>query len=429
MTDDDARAGSNVTPIEAARTRDRARGDVADPSAQDSEGAIKPVRLWSAAQIAEEITRRAADPWIALKVGNTTLASVPLGEVAVLIGPTGSGKSSLALAMAVTHATENGPSLFVSCEMPATLVGGRVVGQCIDRTWADILKGTVETSTMTQALPSKFFVLERSDATRWQSGAKELALQYPGEPLVVIIDYVQILPLSGAPNDIRARVALAMDEISEWAIEARALVLVLSQTSRAGARALRSGEAVGWSATDAGAESASIERAAHVVIAIGERGLDRDDGSSEISLSIGKHRMGSGDLVLQAAYHGASGRWSTQGAPRRAEVVKAERDAARESSRISTAASAVAETLDKASGPMSRGDVRIAIGMNNAATRAAITRLIKEQTVVEIEGGRGGRKVWTAEHARAAKLTIVGQAFDSGEANGDALILPTDEIL
>lgn len=342
--------------------------------------------------------------------------NVPLGEVAVLVGPTGSGKSTLALAVAVSHARVRGPALYISCEMPPPFVGGRVVGQAMGRAWPDVLRGEVGTADMTNAMPARFCVVDRRDAINWQRAAETLASRYPTQPLVVVVDYLQILPAPAQHHDMRVRVTQAVDEISAWAIDARALVIVVSQTSRAAARALRSGESVGWAATDAGAESAAIERAAHVVLAIGERGSDREDGSCEVTLSIGKHRMGRGDEVVSAAYHGAHGRWSALGAPRRADVAKAERDAARDDRRIDTAAAAAVGVLAKAREPMSRTEVRSAIAMGNAATRAAISRLIAAAAIVEIEApGRGGRKLWTPDRARAAKAPIVHQTIEAEE--------------
>lgn len=415
MADDD----TAITPIEAARARERARNDAnADPEA-GAGTAPPPFRLWSSIDIAEEISKRAAETWVGLKVGDKTLVSLPPGESAVIVGPTGSGKSSLALVMAVAHARSEGPALFVSCEMPPALVGSRVIGQALDRAWSDVLRGAVETSVMGSALPPRLYFVDHRDALGWQSAATEVAARHPGEPLVVVIDYLQILPMLSEARDMRARVAEAVDDISAWAIEARATMIVLSQTSRAAARALRSGEAVGWSATDAGAESASIERAAHVVLAIGERGPDREDGSYEIAVSIGKHRMGGGDLVAPAAYHGATGRWSLLGAPRRAGDVKAERDAARVDRRVTSAAAAVSDVLDKATAPMSRSEVREATAMNNSAVRAAIARLIESGTIVQVESsGKGGRKLWTPARARAAKLVIVGETIETGDAEG-----------
>ena len=149
MTTESEATDHGVTPIEAARARDREKtsnNHDSDPDAKKTEP-----RLWSASDLAEDITRRAAEPWVPLALDGGTLVKVPLGEIAVLVGPTGSGKSTLALAMAVAHARDRGPSLYLSCEMPPAFVGGRVVGQALDRTWPEVLHGAIDTDVMTAA--------------------------------------------------------------------------------------------------------------------------------------------------------------------------------------------------------------------------------------------------------------------------------------
>ena len=165
---------------------------------QRGEKPPREIRLWTAAELAADIAARANDPWIPLAVeAGSQLASIPLGEIAVVVGPTGSGKTSLALAMATTYARNHGLAVCVSCEMPPRLVGARAVGQALDRPWPAVLAGTVPEPQMVAALPSRLIIIERRDATEWRQACEMARELHPATPMLVVVDYLQILPVSG----------------------------------------------------------------------------------------------------------------------------------------------------------------------------------------------------------------------------------------
>jgi hypothetical protein len=133
--------------------------------------------------------------------------------------------------------------------------------------------------------------------------------------VLVAVDYLQIV--ESDMREERLKVADVIAKIDELARNHRAVVLAISQMSRASSRAARNGEAIGADSTDGGAESAAIERAATVTLSIGASGPEREDGTRAVDLSIGKGRMTGGDRVLPMSYCGRSGRWCLTGEPGR----------------------------------------------------------------------------------------------------------------
>src|SRR5690606_5690380 len=141
-------------------------------------------------------------------------------------------------------------------------------------------------------------------------------------PIMAVADYGQILEAPGEGT--RDRVAAVWREANRLARHYRAVVVMLSQMSRAASRAARAGERLGADAMDGGAETAAIERWSTLVLEIGAVGEEDGAGWREVALSIGKGRMSGGDRVVPMRYHGAHGRWRVAGEARPAAEVRAE---------------------------------------------------------------------------------------------------------
>jgi hypothetical protein len=365
--------------------------------------------------LAAEIAVEASRPWISLRVGpgaGEELEAIPVGAVAFILGAPGSGKSSLAVEIAIHHARAVGPVVFISREMKRTHTAARFASNCRGLTWADVLRGRADHDAVCQALAefSDVAIIDRDDAnlevaTRWIRGWRTRGDE---RPILVIADYVQILDGHDDTREERARVGQIVEGLRRWADENDVLAIGLSQMSRAAARALLSGETVGADTAAGGAESAQIERAAHVVMAIGEvvRG---DGGYTDASLSIGKARLGESDRVVPVRFHGASGRYQITGAAVTGATHKATRGAARSAAKVQAAGLAVKGALADASAPMSRNDLRRATGLARADVYNAIATLIDAGELVEVATNRkgGAWPVWTAARAAAASLPIV----------------------
>lgn len=356
------------------------------------------------------IAANANEPWVPLTLGGESIASVRRGGLVVVMGPTGAGKSSLAAGFLVEHARERGPVIVLSRELPADELAARAIGMQLDASWSDVLTGKLPHHEMERVanLP-RMAVLERRDANLagLVTAVHSLKAEYPGEPILAAIDYVQII--ESREQDTRARVADVIAQIDDIARSDGLVVLAISQMSRAASNASRAGEKMGVASADAGAESAAIERAATLTLAIGSSGPPREDGTCAVDLSIGKWRMGQGDRVLPMSYCGRSGRWRVAGDARAAADVKAERDAARTDRAVSTASLAIGALLAKASEPMSRRDIRSAIGGTDTTVRAAVATLLQDPAsgVVEVEPRiRNAYLVWARDRAIEAGRTI-----------------------
>lgn len=370
------------------------------------------MRSRSAVELVADIRTRANEPWVPLELDSGQLAELPAGEIAVVIGSTGSGKSSLVAQLAHAHAEKRGPAIYLSLEMPAHVILARIIGMNLHVSWAEVLRGAASDADMLEAVPDRLTILSSDDAALddLESVREQLASIYPGEPILLVVDYVQIMPsFSLKLGDARTRVSEVVEAIAKWSQTSRVVTILVSQTSRNASRLLRSGDAIGADTTDTGAESATIERAAHLTIAIGQHGPQEQDETCSVELSLGKFRMGVGDRILPASYCGLSGRWSINGPGRSAAEMRLGRVARRKQERISALAPKVAQLLQDADVPMSRRAIRETLGVNDAACRAAVAMLLADPSsdVVQVQPSIGGGcPVWTRYRALEAGMTL-----------------------
>lgn len=371
-------------------------------------------RWRSCRALVPEIERFAAEPWVELRLGGAALSTLRPGQIALLNGGTGRGKTSLAASLLVEHAADVGPALAVSLELPADEWTARAIGLRVGASWPDVLRGKVSHDDMLAAVPERLAVIERRDATvdAVREAIVDLRALHPGAPILVAVDYVQLMPATS--GDVRARVGEAMRQLDQLARDLRVVVVALSQTSRASAAQLNSGDAIGADTTDKGAETAELERWSTLTLAIGRDEL-RDDGSHIVELSTGKGRMVGGDLVRALAFDGRTGRWTVASEARSGDEVRAERRTARsrrDARDVEVLAMSVAQRLAGAKQPMSRRDLRRELGVKDTALREAVELLLgdRERGVVEVHPRRyGAFALWTRTHAASNKTAIVGE--------------------
>jgi hypothetical protein len=372
-------------------------------------------------ELTERIVSRANEPWISLGLGGHELARVPLRALVTLTGSSGAGKTSLALQIGTDHARSVGPFVYLTLELDEVEAGARIVGQSCNEGWEDVLRGRIETWRMTEALDlPRLFMLEGHDATV-ENMARALAVaaeEFPGEPCLVVVDYLQIIHAVDEAESERTRVADVIERLRVTAKQHRVVILDLSQTSRAAAKGLHTGDLVGADTTSTGAETARIEHASYVTIALGAV-RDADDGDGKmVDLSIGKSRMGVGDVVLPLRFRGRTGFFEVVGAQQPAAEVKAAAAAAAATKKAEAKTgnskvleSAVYGVLQASESPLTRDEVRTQLGKKDADVRAAIDRLLKaggEVTEVMRKTGRATSwQIWTKQRAAAADLPIV----------------------
>jgi hypothetical protein len=154
---------------------------------------------------------------------------------------------------------------------------------------------------------------------------------------------------------------------------------------------LRGGEKLGKDTEDAGAESAQLERMAYVTLAIGGDAEHDGHGWSPRDLSVGKSRMGTGDVVVPVAYHGLSGRFAWAGEAEmasKARVRKAEeRDVRERKAQDLKHEALVRRYLASVSEPVSRTQVEESCGGRKQMVGYAIRRMVESGEVVEVGGG------------------------------------------
>jgi hypothetical protein len=364
------------------------------------------------ADIIAEIWQRRNEPLVPLEVGPDPVASVYLGGIATLTGGTGAGKTSLGMHIAIRHAVNRGPAIVASLELPQRIIGARVVGIRCDESWAGVLGGHVPLEHMRGQWPERLRIIERRDATMENLHASIAAARrdYPDEPMLIVVDYVQIM--DNEERDIRRRVARAMEEFDELANEHHAVVLALSQGSRASSRQLASGEKIGRETADAGAEAAEIERWSVCTIAIGGHAPTEGDWSA-VDLSVGKGRIGGGDVVYPARYCGRTGAWRLAGDGRPSAEVKAERGTKQAGKRVEALLHAIPSKLDAAPEPLSRATIRAELGGRDEDVRAACTALLDKAPsgpldVVEVgKRVKGSYRLWSRQRAEATNIAIV----------------------
>lgn len=369
-------------------------------------------RLWRRCRdVVPDIRAHADDPEVVLRLGADDLMPLRLGSIVTLIGGTGRGKTSMGACLLLKHAEASGPALAMSLELLGEEWTARAIGSRRDASWLDVLRGNISDDDMRSALPERLAILDRQHATisELESTLRDLKREYPGEAMLVVLDYVQLVELDDARDEIRVRIGRVMKQIDRVARAHGVVVIALSQGSRNSSRELASGEKLGAETTDTGAESADLERWATATIAIGALGEPSDDGSQSAQISIGKGRMTGGDAVRDGRFDGRTGRWWLVGEQRSASAVRAERKAATESAKASQATHAVIGALAKASAPMSRRDLRELLGGRQKVINEAVTALLVDADSGVVECGRnvgGSFPVWLRELAAAKGVMV-----------------------
>jgi KaiC/GvpD/RAD55 family RecA-like ATPase len=335
------------------------------------------------------------------------------GHLVVVIGGSGSGKSTFTLQIARHHADTLGPTLLVSLELAGEEVAARIVSRECNVSWFAALRGVVSDGVMTRILDhDRIRIVDDFSVTPAHIRSHVLALQreFPGQLVLVVIDYVQILDAQG--RDERERIKRAMEGLRTLAKELGVVFMLVSQSSRDGAKALRSGNAVGTEASATGAESSQIERAAYVTFSLGEMTESANlDGPVVVDLSIGKTRFGRGDLVVPLEYDGRRGSWAEAGNVVTATRHKVNRAEKKKGQDAALVAHATADLLLRSDGPMSIADLRQQLHVKNAVMSEAVKQLLAESPlrVTRVKGKKAGGwwPLWSVSKAIERGVDLV----------------------
>jgi hypothetical protein len=374
------------------------------------EAAVAPRRVCrSCREVVEEIVRHSTEPLISLALSTIELVAVRAGGIVTLIGATGRGKTSLACSLLVEHARDRGPALAMSLELPADELTARVIGTQRGASWVGVLRGELTRESMIEVLPERLAVLDReSDLKHLERAVDELRASFPDGQLLIAVDYVQLVELEGERGEMRHKIGQVMRRLDQIARSRRAVVIALSQGSRSSSRVLNDGSKVGSETTDAGAESADLERWASVTLAIGKLGEQAEDGSSAVEISIGKSRMGGGDRVVPCRFWGRSGLWRIAGDSRAADGVRAERRGERARLRQGETETTLLERAQGSTEPLTRAQLGIGYGKPDA--KVAIDNLLARGDLVFVRARKSRSSswlIWTRGNALRAGLPVM----------------------
>ena len=384
----------------------------------DTSGAPEPAaparkRWYRGAEIGELIVERSNDPWVDLRFGNRVVVRSAIGTLHTITGGTGSGKTSAALTIAGEHLRDGNPVVMLSIELPVHHAGARIVGIDRHESWERVLRGAVDRDAMTAVLPENLVIIDRRVATIETLVEATVALQadYPGRPVLAIVDYLQIL---GNAEDQRLRVTSAMEELADYMHDHRAVVLALSQGSRASSRDLAEGTKRGNQVTDTGAEAAAIERFSTFILGIGKQGKPDEFQTRPVEMSIAKGRMSGADFVQDCRYHAVTGRWEAIGEPRPAADVAAAEASDPASPSRRRMRMLIVGALDASREELSRNEIYAVTGGNKGEFREELSALLADPSSGVVEVGarrvRNAYKLWTRAHAVRASKSIVERA-------------------
>lgn len=241
-------------------------GDALDTFRRRREGEEKPIPL----------------PWP--KLGQALNGGLWPG-LYVLVGPTGSGKSQLAL-QAALHAAEAGtPVLYVGLELGAPGLVARLLGLRGRRRWSEVWLGEGAPPNVgdTAALRGLPFHLDMGPPFGWSydllpERVAALVERY-GRPPLVVLDFLQLVqsPEGAERQDLRERIGRASYAARQAARAHGAAVILVSSTARqhygallgppltsSGRPKMNPAELVGL-----GKESGETEYSADVVLVVG----------------------------------------------------------------------------------------------------------------------------------------------------------------
>jgi len=249
--------------------------------------------------------------------GLNAAAPIPLRSLGTLVGPTGAGKTALAMTLAA-HRTryagkpnpKQGPTAYFLFELTPAQFAARRAAQLSRFTWRQVLGGVMAAHEIEQTLTGEnFYVFKPPRDVDFIDYAKrcldEIGKVCSAPPLLVA-DYLQ--RIRGKGRDIREVTSSVVDGLVDL-VESRDMYgLVLSKGSRGGSRSMRDGKTRGEALIDVAAESSAIEAGSAAVLAITYENRDGGD-ETDATIQIAKGRFGASGAAIGMRFHGPSGRW------------------------------------------------------------------------------------------------------------------------
>lgn len=157
-------------------------------------------------------------------------------DLVVLAGDVGSGKSALALAMAIRSARAGTPGLFLSGEMSPERVMERALALEGKASIDDLRQGRLDPATRAAvgaaALRLRDTPLVFRELPAEGSGEVRAAVDFVPPRALLVVDSLQLAPPPRAAARLEERVALAVRELKALAVERDLAVLAVAQLPR-----------------------------------------------------------------------------------------------------------------------------------------------------------------------------------------------------
>jgi replicative DNA helicase len=370
--------------------------------------------LLSSDELADLIRHQARLPMIPLELGENVIETIPVGEGVYFMGNTGGGKTTVALNMIMNHARRRGPAIIASFELRSGIIGSRAAGIAAHVSWRDVLTyGDITEHAIKQLAKIDrlhFIDSKKTSIAYLRRAIAQVKKRYPGQPIMVMVDYVQIVRPEFAPiGEARANVTEAVHDLRNLFADEEVLGLCLSQMSRANAKSAREGGKQGLDTLDGGAETGAIEQSAALTLTIGKRGPLLEDGSREIEIHVGKARYGGDDRVVLIKSYGATGYASIISDHPAADVREQAKTAA-ESNKVTAMKRLILEAADAAPAPVSKTALEKDVIGNANLKRVTIAALVASGELVWVrhkanKHSKADLSLWTPAKAKQAGLS------------------------
>ena len=162
----------------------------------------------------------------------------------VLVGNTGTGKTQWCFQLAIEAARAGTPVLYVALESDRLGFASRCLGYVAETPWNYLSYGDHPVLERVQdahreALKALPLHVEFASAKGWNysqitTAVEALRLANPGsQPILVVLDYLQIVGAANDREDLRARIGNASSAAADVARTQNAAVLLVSSTARA----------------------------------------------------------------------------------------------------------------------------------------------------------------------------------------------------
>lgn len=221
------------------------------------------------------------------------------GELVVLAGRPGLGKTALAGCWAVEAARRSGPVLFVSCEVRDKTLAARLLARESGIDGRVFRQGAGsgppsaarEAAARLTALPLS--IVDSSRRAPRPAEIRKLARRIKGGPVLVVVDYLQLLYPDEKRDSREREVAETSRAMKRLALELNCPVLLLSQLNRRAEEGRREPQLADLR------ESGAVEQDADIVIMLHTEKRHMDEGLCPVRALVRKGRSsGTGAAAL-----------------------------------------------------------------------------------------------------------------------------------